>query len=50
MDNYIINVSLTVPFPQPTIPRVYVQKLVLEDGTNPFITWYKDQTSPEYLI
>ena len=27
-----------------------MQKLVLEDGTIPFITWYKDQTSPEYLF
>jgi len=43
-------IALCSLFAQPTIPRVYVQKLVLEDGTNPFITWYKDQTSPEYLL
>jgi hypothetical protein len=35
---------------QPTIPRVYVQKLILEDGTNPFITWHKNQSAPEYLF
>jgi hypothetical protein len=46
----LLILALLSLFAQPTIPRVYVQKLVLEDGTNPFITWYKDQTSPEYLF
>mgnify|MGYP000850354602 FL=1 len=46
----LLMLALLSLFAQPTIPRVYVQKLVLEDGTNPFITWYKDQTSPEYLF
>jgi len=46
----LLILALLSLFAQPTIPRVYVQKLVLEDGTIPFITWYKDQTSPEYLF
>ena len=46
----LLMIALLSLFAQPTIPRVYVQKLVLEDGTIPFITWYKDQTSPEYLF
>lgn len=46
----LLMLALLSLFAQPTIPRVYVQKLVLEDGTIPFITWYKDQTSPEYLF
>jgi hypothetical protein len=35
---------------QMTLPRVYAQKLVLEDGSNPFVTWYKDKSAPEYLF
>lgn len=35
---------------QMTIPRVYVQKLMLDNGKNPSITW-KDKTSAnEYIL
>jgi hypothetical protein len=35
---------------QMTIPRVYVQKVILDNGKNPFITWYKDKSAPEYTV
>ena len=33
-----------------TIPRVYVQKLTLENGKNPLITWEKDKSANEYIL
>ena len=35
---------------QMTLPRVYVQKLVLENGKNPSITWEKDKSANEYTL
>jgi len=35
---------------QMTIPRVYVQRLVLDDGSKPFVTWEKDKSAPEYHL
>ena len=33
-----------------TIPRVYVQKLTLENGKNPSITQEKDKSANEYIL
>lgn len=33
-----------------TLPRVYVQKLILENGENPKITWDKKNSAPEYIL
>jgi len=35
---------------QTSIPRVYVQKLVLDNGKDPAITAIKDTSAPEYLF
>ncbi len=35
---------------QMTTPRVYVQKLVLENGKTPSITWVKDKSAKEYTL
>lgn len=35
---------------QPKIPRMYVQKLVLDNGKMPFITWLDKVSAPEYLL
>lgn len=43
-------VLLALPlFAQP-LPRVYVQKLVLENGDLPQVTVIKDKSAPEYLL
>ncbi|MDZ4121716.1 MAG: hypothetical protein U1C33_04805 [Candidatus Cloacimonadaceae bacterium] len=33
-----------------TLPRVYVQRLVLENGENPQITWDGKTSAPEYQL
>jgi len=33
-----------------TIPRVYAQKLTLDNGNNPTITWEKDKSANEYIL
>lgn len=35
---------------QPTLPRVYVQKLILDNGKLPFVTWLDKQSAPEYIF
>lgn len=35
---------------QTTTPRMYVQKLVLEDGSLPNVTAIKDKSAPEYIF
>ncbi|GAB1365396.1 hypothetical protein MASR1M36_02670 [Candidatus Cloacimonadaceae bacterium] len=37
-------------FAQMTIPRMYVQKLALDSGKNPSITWQKDKSANEYIL
>ena len=37
-------------FAQPKIPRMYVQKLVLDNGKLPFVTWLDKVSAPEYLL
>ncbi|HCM15090.1 MAG TPA: hypothetical protein DHW79_03935 [Candidatus Cloacimonas sp.] len=41
---------LACSLPGITIPRVYVQKLVLEDGSNPIVTAADKQSANEYLL
>lgn len=33
-----------------TIPRVYVQKLILDNGKNPVITWDEGKSAKEYYL
>lgn len=35
---------------QPNLPRVYVQKLVLDNGKLPFVTWLDKKSAPEYIL
>ncbi|MGI6198850.1 MAG: hypothetical protein ACOYIS_06985 [Candidatus Cloacimonadaceae bacterium] len=37
-------------FAQPKIPRMYVRKLVLDNGKLPFVTWLDKVSAPEYLL
>ncbi|MDY0151447.1 MAG: hypothetical protein RBS43_04160 [Candidatus Cloacimonas sp.] len=46
----ILMLSLLLPLLAITSPRVYVQKLVLENGKNPSITWDKDKSAKEYTL
>jgi hypothetical protein len=41
---------LTIPLLAITIPRVYVQRLVLEDGSNPFVTCVDKHSAQEYTL
>jgi hypothetical protein len=46
----IILITILLPLFSMTTPRVYVQKLVLENGKNPSITWDKDKSAKEYIL
>jgi len=47
----IVLLALMLPaFAQMTTPRVYVQKLLLDSGKNPSITWQKDKSANEYTL
>lgn len=35
---------------QPNLPRVYVQKLTLDNGKLPFVTWLDKVSAPEYRL
>jgi hypothetical protein len=35
---------------QPNLPRMYVQKLVLDTGKLPFVTWLEKTSAPEYVL
>ena len=41
---------LLLPLLGMTIPRMYIQKLVLEDGKNPLITWEDGKSAKEYTL
>ncbi len=47
---FLLLAVLLVPVFANMIPRVYVQKVLLEDGTNPPITVIQDTSAPEYNI
>lgn len=42
--------ALLLPLISLTTPRVYVQKLTLENGKTPKITWEKDKSAKEYIL
>ena len=42
--------ALLMPLMGLTIPRVYVQKLILDNGKNPFITWDQGKSAKEYHL
>lgn len=35
---------------QPTLPCMYVQKTILDNGKTTFVTWLKDNSAPEYHL
>jgi len=45
-----VMVVFCLSFSAITIPRVYVQKLTLDNGNNPLITWEKDKSANEYIL
>lgn len=46
----LILVALLLPLWGLTTPRVYVQKLVLDNGKNPLITWDEGKSAKEYYL
>ncbi len=47
----ILFLALLLPcLAQMTTPRMYVQKLALDNGKNPSITWQKDKSANEYIL
>lgn len=54
MKKYALLVPLTLLLlpllAQMTLPRMYIQKLALDNGKNPSITWQKDKSANEYIL
>lgn len=46
----VILLSILLPIHAITTPRVYIQKLVLENGKNPSITWENNFSAKEYVL
>jgi len=48
---FILLMIMALPLmAQPNLPRVYVQKLELDTGKLPFVTWLEKTSAPEYLL
>ncbi|HPN40350.1 MAG TPA: hypothetical protein PKX36_02360 [Candidatus Cloacimonadota bacterium] len=48
---FILLLIFTLPLmAQPNLPRIYVQKLTLDNGKLPFVTWLDKVSAPEYIL